>query len=243
MLKAVLFDFGGVLTESCWDRIAMADIVEEALKSIGISVTTSFRQEFMNALDDAWERVTRTLLEERMENIILDAARRAGIQANIDHAKVAVEKLKEAPFCIVRREAKQTLQALKDMGLKLGIVSNSPVNFHENVLARHSLREYLDVVVVSCEVGYRKPHPQIFRIALEALNVEPRHAIYVGDIPQIDVPGARKLGMKVVLISTPEPAVEYLKLPKNLDDTEPDYMIDNLLELIDIVKEFISKFP
>jgi len=232
-----LFDFGGVIAESCWDRDSMADIVEKAFQSLGINTPVSFRTEFMNALDDAWDRVTKTLIEERMENIISDAARRAGILVDANIVGFAIEKLKDAPFCHIRKEAKQVLKTLKDMELKLGIVSNSPINFHENVIKKHGLREYFDVVVISCDVGYRKPHSRIFEIALKALNVDPKHAMYVGDVPQIDIPGAKELGMVVVLMSKPEPVVEYLRLPKNPDDVKPDYLIDNLMELVNIVKE------
>lgn len=239
MIEAVLFDFGGVLTVTCWNRDYMAKIIKQTFRELGICAGDDFYREFMRALDDAWARVIRTLVEEKMEDIILDATRRAGIKVDIGVIRAAVERIKEAPFCIVRKEAKYVLETLRSMGLKLGIVSNSPINFHESVLTRSGLRKYIDVIVVSCDVGYRKPHSEIFRIALNALGVDPHHAIYVGDVPQIDIPGAKKLGMITVLMSSPEPVVEYLQLPSPKDPIQPDYIIDNLIELIDIVRKLM----
>lgn len=241
MIRAVLFDFGGVLTETCWDRDYMARIIEQTFQELGVCIGKNFYDEFMRALDEAWARVVKTLIEERMEDIILDAVTRAGGRVDIGVIRAAVERIKDAPFCKVRKESKKVLKTLRDLGLKTGVVSNSPVNFHENVLSRSGLRKYIDVVVVSCDVGYRKPDPRIFKIALEALGVEPHEAIYVGDVPQIDVPGAKKLGMITVLMSSPEPVIEYLQLPRPKDPVEPDYIIDELIELIDIVLRLMNK--
>ena len=54
--------------------------------------------------------------------------------------------------------------------------------------------------MVSAEVGYRKPSPIIFQKALEQLKVKPQEAVMVGDTLEADVEGARKLGIKTILI-------------------------------------------
>ena len=58
------------------------------------------------------------------------------------------------------------------------------------------LAERLDTAVFSSEVGLRKPHPEIFRRALEALQVAPERALFVGDSRNADIRGAQALGMR-----------------------------------------------
>jgi putative hydrolase of the HAD superfamily len=62
------------------------------------------------------------------------------------------------------------------------------------------LREHFDFVIDSTLVGMEKPDPRIFRMGLERLGVAPEEAVYVGDIYEIDVVGARAAGMAAVLV-------------------------------------------
>ena len=89
------------------------------------------------------------------------------------------------------------LEELRGHGLKLGIVSNGARDVDE-FLAHHTLA--FDVAVGSRAHGWTKPHPSIFRAALERLQVEPGRAAMVGDSPEDDIEGARALGMRAFLI-------------------------------------------
>ena len=86
---------------------------------------------------------------------------------------------------------------LRAHGLKLALVSNGIRDLHEFV-AHHHLD--VDAIVDSRTHGYVKPHPTIFRAALERLNVDAAAAAMVGDSPEEDVEGARSLGMRAILI-------------------------------------------
>src|SRR3989344_2030423 len=100
-------------------------------------------------------------------------------------------------------ESATTLSALTDLGVQLGLVSNIP--FPGDLLARtlsaFDIRKYFEVVVSSSDVGFRKPHPDIFLSALEAMNVDAADALYVGDAPDKDVAGAHTVGMKAAWIN------------------------------------------
>jgi putative hydrolase of the HAD superfamily len=63
----------------------------------------------------------------------------------------------------------------------------------------HGLLEFFPIRIYSSEIGYRKPHPRIFKMALDAVGVRPQNAIFVGDLIKIDVVGARRSGMVTVL--------------------------------------------
>jgi HAD superfamily hydrolase (TIGR01509 family) len=90
------------------------------------------------------------------------------------------------------------LEALRDRGLKLGLVSNAfdPPDLLHRDLAQLGVAERLDVAVFSSEVGRRKPDPQIFERALDSLGVMPTEALFVGDTLASDIAGAAALGMR-----------------------------------------------
>jgi putative hydrolase of the HAD superfamily len=91
------------------------------------------------------------------------------------------------------------LARLRAAGLRLGVVSNSDGRVEE-ALAAAGLLGYFDVIVDSALAGVEKPDPAIFRPALEALNVPPEDALYVGDLYEVDVLGAQAAGIPAVLL-------------------------------------------
>jgi FMN phosphatase YigB (HAD superfamily) len=62
------------------------------------------------------------------------------------------------------------------------------------------LAQYFDVLIDSKLVGFEKPDPRIFQPALAGLGVAPEEALYVGDLYEVDVIGARRAGMAAVLL-------------------------------------------
>lgn len=98
----------------------------------------------------------------------------------------------------VEETAAETLQALRERGLKRGVVSNSDGHL-EPLLAQVGLRQYFDVIVDSERVGVRKPDERIFRLALQALQLAPEAALFVGDSYELDYQAARKVGMQALL--------------------------------------------
>lgn len=91
------------------------------------------------------------------------------------------------------------LDAMQAAGLRLGVVSNwgwaAPELLQTLELARH-----FEIMSISARVGYQKPHAAIFEHALDLLEVSPDQAIHVGDDPEADIIGARRVGIEPVLI-------------------------------------------
>ena len=96
-------------------------------------------------------------------------------------------------------DVEPALDGLKKDGYALGLVSNAPAETTETVKTL-GLSKYLDSVVISGVVGYSKPNPEIFRIAMKELAVAPEEAVHVGDLYEADVLGARNAGIKGLLI-------------------------------------------
>lgn len=97
-------------------------------------------------------------------------------------------------------EVPEVLRELYGIGCRLGLISNS----HRclSLFQSHfELEGLIAAAVSSHEHGYMKPHPSIFEAALKLLEAEPQEAVMVGDSFAHDIQGARRLGMKGVLVS------------------------------------------
>lgn len=125
----------------------------------------------------------------------------------------------------LRRGAKQCLDELESMGIRLGMISNhhDGPSLMES-LKRNGIAPRFKPIVISEKVNVRKPNPAIFRLCLTSMNVTPRQAIYVGDVPEFDVAGARATGMSSVLIGN-----------KGADGPEPDFTVQRMKEIPVIV--------
>jgi len=102
-----------------------------------------------------------------------------------------------------------TLAALQGR-YSLALVSNfdHPPYVHE-LLQRHDLARYLDPVIISGTVGFEKPDPRIYRLALEALGCTPEEALFIGDTLETDIAGANAVGCRAVLIDMKDMHPQY----------------------------------
>jgi HAD superfamily hydrolase (TIGR01509 family) len=99
----------------------------------------------------------------------------------------------------LRDGAWKILDDLRAAGKKLALVSNtSPTSWL--ILDRLRLRKRFDQIVFSCDVGYLKPDPRIFKCALNALGVIPGRTVIVGDKIRTDILGGAILGMRSILV-------------------------------------------
>ncbi len=94
-------------------------------------------------------------------------------------------------------EVFQVLQDLNQRGLRLGIISNWDSRL-PSLLQQLGISHFFNTVVVSALVGYEKPHPAIFQIALERVGLDPSEVVYIGDDPVLDYQAARNAGMQAL---------------------------------------------
>lgn len=113
-------------------------------------------------------------------------------------------------FVCLFDDAAATLQALRERGLRVGVVTNGPLVQQHRKLDVAGIRPLLDTVLVSSEEGVQKPDPEIFARAAARLGLSPRQCVFVGDHPINDIEGACAAGMSAVFIATrtPDPAHE-----------------------------------
>ena len=130
-------------------------------------------------------------------------------------------------------EAAPTLAALKDAGLRIGLLSNTqwPRSFHEHFLERDGLVEFIDVRCYTSEMERTKPHPAAFRTLLDQMGVSASETVFVGDRLFDDIYGAKAVGMRGVH-----------RRDRGVPgyDIEPDAVIDRLPELIPLVDKWME---
>lgn len=131
----------------------------------------------------------------------------------------------------LRPDALQVLQTLKSMGIKTAIVSDLTTYIQTRKIIKLQIGDYIDHLVTSEEAGTDKPHPYIFLLALQKLEVLAEHALMVGDNINTDIEGANSVGIKSVLILQGDHEKE-----SDEEIRKPSYKINNLTELLGLVK-------
>jgi HAD superfamily hydrolase (TIGR01549 family) len=151
-----------------------------------------------------WDLYMQTLFEAA--GVAREDVLRASAAARHEHERFNLWR--QLPQGLTEKLAQARAQ-----GLRLGVVSNSEGKLDE-LFARLSIDHYFELVVDSALEGVRKPDPEIFRRALARLRVAPDAALYAGDIPEVDVVGARAAGVDAVLIDTYDHYPDYRDAPR-----------------------------
>ena len=129
----------------------------------------------------------------------------------------------------------QTMERLQRMGLRMGVISNIiSRSVVPHFLAEYGIDGYMDCVITSCGTGIRKPDPGIFRVAEDNMGMAPEELAYVGDTISRDVRGTRAAGWKC-MIQIRNPAIAHRDKGLENSPWKPDYLIDDLAEIPDII--------
>jgi FMN phosphatase YigB (HAD superfamily) len=132
--------------------------------------------------------------------------------------------------------AGELVHELKRRGYRLGLVADGESATFHNILEGHDLYDCFDVHAISEEVGVDKPHPQMFRTALEGLAIPPadyRRVVMLGNHLERDIKGANGLGLISVWLNWSP------RRPKVAADPseEPSYTIKTPLELLALLEK------
>jgi putative hydrolase of the HAD superfamily len=207
-LHAVLFDFDGTLAEFQPSNLAL---YVQAAAEHGVVVSESA---LVDTVDAGWERWQTPLgvdhaAHSRDEASFLAVRAQvhtgrlaaAGVLGDLDAIAARISELEYDPAHY--RLYEDTLPALarvRAAGVGAVIVSNHVWRLPE-ITAALGLGAYVDGVVTSARVGYRKPHPGIYRAAMAAVGGgAPQSLLFVGDSRAADVEGPRAMGMRAVLL-------------------------------------------
>jgi putative hydrolase of the HAD superfamily len=125
------------------------------------------------------------------------------------------------------------LDMVRDKGYAIGLVSDVawglPSDYPQRDMEYFHLTDYFDDMVFSTDVGLRKPHPKMFKIALSNLGADADRSVFVGNSLQCDVKGALGVGMTAVLKKS-----GYYQPD---DSIVPDANVDQWSDLVGILDE------
>ena len=135
-------------------------------------------------------------------------------------------------------DAKETILGLFRAGYRLGLVSNTTSSVEApNLLNALGVAGCFEAVVLSCQVGIRKPRPEILLEATRRMGIQPERCAYIGNLPDRDVASAQKAGFgRTVILRDPKSPPD---LPQDAVLT-PDHSIDNLKELLGLFPARLS---
>ena len=227
MLKAVLFD----LDDTLYDHRHSSRTALEVL-----------RQQFPAVLGtvpvDELEQVNLAILNEihiEVLNGTIDAdtaRRRRFLQLFTQYGFTPSEEIL-AEITTYYREAYQQswraaegavelLRRLRELGLKIGIISNNLVEEQIKKLRVCGLTDLIDSLTISEEAGVSKPNPKIFHIALERLGCQIDEVVMIGDAWENDIVPARDLGIRAIWfnaynLESPDPSVPSLNTFTNIE--------------------------
>jgi HAD superfamily hydrolase (TIGR01509 family) len=181
----VFLDIGGVLYD---DRI-YAEAWRRALREAGGRFTDEdFDREYA-ACRAAQAGSFRRRLADRF----------IGPDADLAQLERLASRHWNYPPSALHRDARSTLEALRDAGFRLGVIANQPTQVRA-VLERDGLVRFFEVWGVSDDLGLQKPDPALFIHALRTADVEPGRAVMVGDRLDYDVRPAKIAGLRTVWV-------------------------------------------
>ncbi len=241
-LDAVIFDMGSTLIEfenSSWEvlnRLCAEDGYRflKARNLINIDYKTwlfLLESEF----EKAFKEQNKSLKEIKFENLMATFFRRLKFEITnglySDFLKAYYQPVTDQLTIV--DGALDVLKFFKDKKVKIGLVSNTifPESFHLTELKRFGILPYLDVHLFSSSVGYKKPHPEIFRLCLRMLNTDVKNSVFVGDKLVEDIGGAQNIGLKTILFCK-----------KGRDYSKPIVPDGEIYKLCQLEKEVLNLF-
>ena len=200
---AVFFDAGGTLW---YARKTLVEVWHEVLAAQGMELP-------IGQLNDAWETMQpmRQAQGDAFETSGTPSSL-AGVQEYLDRFNrefLGELKIMDEDATLVRRvhsgladnrflypETVEVLKELQGRRYRMAIVSNGYEQ--ERTATELGIASYFDTIIGSFYVGFRKPMPEIYHMALDRLGIGPEQAIMVGDHWEADVEGPERVGIKGV---------------------------------------------
>jgi putative hydrolase of the HAD superfamily len=228
-LQAVIFDWGGTLSD--FIAVEMEDMWRAAARHLAPDREDEVTALLVAVEQRSWDRIAVDQTSTTLARLLAEAS--AELELDVVDAvleEAATHHLDSwTPHIRHDADAGPTLRALRERGLRIGLLSNThwPRAFHEHFLERDGLAGLIDARLYTSEMTRTKPHADAFQAALDALGVtDAGAAVFVGDRLYDDIFGAQSAGLRAVLRPNPD-VPDY--------QVEPDGVIKTLPDLLDFV--------
>lgn len=246
-IEAVIFDLDDTLIDwanqtATWDEFnrPKTNNVRKHLIEDGHDMPPAdeFYELVETSMINTWSEAKKTWIIPSMGEMLCHVFARIGLDVSLIDIDSVLRAYEWGPYpgVVPYPDTINVLRQLKNSNYQLGLLTNSflPMWMRDAELQAYELIDYLDVRVSSGDIGYLKPHPEIYIQTLNRLQALAEKSVFVGDRPRNDIAGANEVGMISVLIDPPH-------LSRELDGVRPDYTINSLTELPPILESLEQK--
>jgi putative hydrolase of the HAD superfamily len=206
-VEAVLFDYGRTLVTFAYPKERLLEVIERFRPAISEATGAPAppSEQIMEEVLLPLEAVIENPDEDEVSyvDVYSSAWSRAGIELprELLYEILDAEQQVWDDVAQVDPQAPRLLQWLEQRGIKRALCSNAP--FPPEMMLRqvekNGIAALMEAVVFSSELGRRKPAPEVYQAALEAVGVEAERALFVGDRVREDYEGPRSMGMRAVI--------------------------------------------
>ena len=222
MIKAIIFDIDNTLLDFMTMK---SNAIQNAVKGM---IKNGLEVDEDQAIKDIFDIYNSKGYEhqEVLNEYIINVLGR--INYKILAAGIVEYKLAKDASLTLYPGVKDTLIAISKFGLKLGILSDAPSREAWIRLYMLDIHKIFNEVVTFDDTGFYKPAREPFIKICSKLDVNPNECLMVGDWPERDIKGAKKLNMKTAFAKYGSTEI--------IDDSYADYELDTILELVEIIK-------
>jgi len=226
MIKAVIFDLDNTLLDFMKMKEYAVKAAIAGMIEAGLDIDP----------DKSYETIIGIYEEEGWENqqVFNDFLNKTIGEVNNKYLAagiVAYRRAREANL-LLYPNVNHTLVELIKRGMKLAVVSDAPSREAWMRIYYLNLHHHFDVVLTFDDTNVRKPSPIPFEMALSQLNIEAEEALMVGDWPERDVVGAKKLGIRTIFARYGDTF--------GTVDSGANWDINDVYEIVGIVNELNS---
>lgn len=232
--KAIGFDFFGTIVDVKADGKTCILSMCNHLQQCGYEISDDdFIANYRSTT--AEYRKTRYEVHREVNNCIwvVDTLKRMGINEKVSNPNIisAVEKYFNSWQLTIVSDAPFVLKRLGRV-FNIALVSNfTDSAFIHRSLRKLGIEKFFDHIIDSDTVGWRKPHPKIFKQFLKVSKVKAEEAIFIGDDLEADIKGANAIGIKSVLLNRPS----YKRYKQQKTKIIPDHIVSSLTEFEELL--------
>ena len=209
LTQGVLFDYGGTLVTFQYPTEELLEVIRSFRPRIKseLGVPAPEAEAILEDVLLPLEKIIGSMSEDEVEymNVYREAWAKSGLRLpdGLLHEILDAEQQCWDRAVRLDPDALPVLAWLGAHGIRRGVCSNAP--FPPEMMRRqvdaNGIAEMVDAVVFSSEVGRRKPAPEVYRAALDAIGVDARHTLFVGDRVREDYEGPLAAGMRAVIFT------------------------------------------
>lgn len=222
MIKAVIFDLDNTLIDFMTMKKMAVQGAISAMKDAGLKISEKDAEKKLYDLywkyGIEYHKIFQIFLKKHLGKIDYKIL----ANAIVGYRKVQSSFMKPYP------KVKSTLIKLKELGIKLTILTDAPRMNAWLRLAETDLSDFFDIVITYDDTKAKKPNKKPFIVMLKKLKLKPDEILMVGDSLDKDIKGASSLGIKTCYS-------KYGEISKKVSKINPDYTIQSIDQLLEII--------